>query len=172
MTAFIFFEARERANLMKSIKPTIILLTVLALALPVLASDEMTVGNFVQRLARSKNLNAADARIAVDSLHEAGIRLPSDLALSTRLTEGDVARIARTLGLAVSTNRPDAGFSSEQVDLFFASFRVELTLAVDGGAGNSARRTWDGSPFNPYTKGKGGGKGKKKGRSLMPAEPE
>ncbi|TDI47476.1 MAG: hypothetical protein E2P01_06905 [Acidobacteria bacterium] len=157
---------------MKSIRPTIILLTVLALALPVPASDEMTVGNFVRRLARSKNLKAADARIAVDSLHEAGIRLPSDLALSTRLTEGDVARIARALGLAVSTNRPDAGFSSEQVDLFFASFRVELTLAVDGGAGNSARGNGDGSPFNPYMKGKGGSKGKKKGHDFRPAEPE
>lgn len=157
---------------MKSIRPTIILLTVLAFALPVLASDEMTVGNFVQRLARSKNLKAADARIAVDSLHEAGIRLPSDLALSTRLTEGDVARIARALGLAVSTNRPDAGFSSEQVDLFFASFRVELTLAVDGGAGHSARGSRDGSPFNPYMKGKGGSKGKKKGHDFRPSEPE
>lgn len=156
---------------MKSIRPAIVLLTVLALALPVPASDEMTVGNFVRRLAQAKNLIAADARIAVDSLREAGIRLPSDLMLSARLTEGDVARISRALGLAVSTNRPDAGFSSEQVDLFFASFRVELTLTADGGAGDSARGG-NGSPFNPYLKGKGGGKGKKKGHDFTPAEPE
>ncbi len=157
---------------MKSIRPAIVLLVVLALALPVPASDEMTVGSFVRRLAQSKNLNAADARIAVDSLRGAGIRLPSDLELSARLTEGDVARISRTLGLAVSTNRPDAGFSSEQVDRFFASFRVELTLAADGGAGNSARGNENSSPFNPYVKGKGGSKGKKRGHDFTPTEPE
>ena len=157
---------------MKSIKPAIVLLTVLALALPVPASDEMTVRDFVRRLAQFKNLNAADARIAVDSLYGAGIRLPSDLALSAQLTEGDVARISRALGLAVSTNRPEAGFSSEQVDLFFTSFRVELTLAVDGGARNIDRGNASGVPFNPYTKGKGGGKGKKRGHDFTPSEPE
>ena len=157
---------------MKSIKPAIVLLTVLALASPVPASDEMTIGSFVQRLAQFKNLNAADARIAVDSLYGAGIRLPSDLALSARLTEGDVARISRALGLAVSTNRPDAGFSSDQVDRFFESFRVELTLAADGDASHSALGNGNDPSFNPYTKGKGGGKGKKKGHDFKPTEPE
>ena len=157
---------------MKSIRLTIILLTVLAFALPVPASDEMTVGNFIRRLAQTKDLPAADARIAVDSLRAVGIRLPFELELSARLTEGDVARISRALGLAVSTNRPDAGFSSEQVDRFFASLRVELTLAAEAGAGNRERTSVNGQPFNPYMKGKGGSKGKKKGHDFKPTEPE
>ena len=151
---------------------TTLLLIVVVFALPASASDEVTVGSFVQRLAQSKNLNSADAQIAVESLGEAGIRLPPDLELSTRLTEGDVARISRALGLAVSTNRPDSEFSDKQVDKFFASFRVELTLALDGGDSNDARGIGAGAQFNPYTKGKGGSKGKKRGHDFTPTEPE
>jgi hypothetical protein len=157
---------------MKSIRPAIVLLAILALTLPVPASDEITVGSFVRRIAQSKNLDAADARVAIDSLYGAGIRLPSDLELSARLTEGDVARISRALGLAVSTNRPDAGFSGEQMDRFFTSFRVELTLAADAGAGGSARGNGNAQPFDPYAKGKGGSKGKKRGDGATPTEPE
>jgi len=111
-------------------------------------------------------------RAHAEALREAGIRLPSDLMLSARLTEGDVARISRALGLAVSTNRPGAGFSGQQVDKFFASFRVELTLAPDGGDLDSARGAVAGTQFNPYTKGKGGSKGKKRGHDFTPTEPE
>jgi hypothetical protein len=158
---------------MKLNRLTTFLLIVLAFALPTSASGVVTVGSFVQRLAQSKNVNSADARVAVESLREAGIRLPLDLDLSAPLTEGDVARISRALGLAVSTNRPGSGFSGEQVDKFFASFRVELALASDGGAANSARGTRLGAPLNPYTKGKGGSsKGKKRGHDFTPTEPE
>ena len=129
---------------MKTIRLTILLLTVVAFAWPVRASDEVTVGSFIQRLAQSKNLNSADARIAVDALGEIGIRLPPELELSAKLTEGDVARVSRALGLAVSTNRPDAAFSGEQVDRFFASFRVELAVAADASAGTGPRATGGG----------------------------
>ncbi len=157
---------------MKSIVLTVLVLTAMALAWPASASDEVTVGDFIQRLAQEKHLNSADARIAIESLGEAGIHLPPDLELSTRLTEGDVARISRALGLAVSTNRPGAGFSGQQVDKFFASLRVELTLAPDGGDLDSARGAVSGTQFNPYTKGKGGSKGKKRGHDFTPTEPE
>ena len=149
-----------------------LLLVVVVFTLPAMASNEVTVGSFVQRLAQSKKIDSSSARLAVGALSQAGIQLPPDLELSARLTEGDVARISRALGLAVSTNRPDSGFSGEQVDKFFASFRVELALAPNGGTVNGAHETRAGAQFDPYVKGKGGSKGKKKGHDFTPSEPE
>jgi hypothetical protein len=148
------------------------LLIVVVFTLPASASEEVTVGSFVQRLAQSKKIDSHNARLAVEALSQAGIQLPPDLELSARLTEGDVARISRALGLAVSTNRPNSGFSGEQVDKFFASFRVELALAPDGGALNGAHEARAGAQFDPYTKGKGGSKGQKRGHDFTPTEPE
>ncbi len=150
---------------------TMTILTLFALCLPVVAAEEPTVGSFIQRLAGAKNLDAADEKIAAETLHASGVRLPADLEFSKPLTEGDVARISRALGLAVSTNRPTAGFSNDQVDRFFSSFRVELALTANGGAQNPVRSPAAG-PFNPYEKGKGGAKGKKRGRDFTPSEPE
>jgi len=155
---------------MKSFRLSAVLLLVVLFAVPASAT-EVTVGTFVERLAQSKNLDATDARIAVRQLRDAGIHLPSDLVLSDRLTEGDVARISRALGLNVSTNRPGAGFSGEQMDVFFASYQVERALAADTSL-DGVRSTGSGPPFNPYAKGKGGGKGKKRGHYVVPSDPE
>ncbi len=131
-----------------------------------------TVADFVVRLAQAKSLEATNAQVAVESLHQVGVLLPTDLELSRDLTEGDVARISRALGLAVSTNRPETGFSGEQVDKFFSSFQVEMALTHGaGGPGGSAVRAPT-AAFNPYTKGKGGSKGKKRGHAFTPSEPE
>ncbi len=157
---------------MKWIRLTPALLLVLALVQPSLAgSAEVSVGDFVVRLAQAKNLEATDARVAAESLHRDGIQLPTDLELSRDLTEGDVARISRALGLAVSTNRPEADFSSEQVDRFFASFRVEMALNRPETEPSAHTRAPAGA-FNPYTKGKGALKGKKRGHQVSPSEPE
>jgi len=156
---------------MKSLRCTVAMIGVLALCLPALAADEVTVGNFVQRLADSKNLESTDGWTALASLRAAGVSMPADLQLTEPLTEGHVARISRALGLDVSTNRPDRAFSVEQVDRFFSAFRVEAALRgeLQPGSGRSGERT---PPFNPYSKGKGGGKGKKKGHGFTPSEPE
>ena len=82
-------------------RPTTLLLIVVVFTLPASASEEVTVGSFVQRLAQSKKIDSHNARLAVEALSQAGIQLPPDLELSARLTEGDVARISRALGLAV-----------------------------------------------------------------------
>ena len=79
----------------------------LALATPAVAAD-VTVGQFVKRLAQSKGLVATDARVAQDALRGVGIRIPSDLELSKQLTEGDVAVISRAAGLNVTSSNPDA----------------------------------------------------------------
>ena len=157
---------------MTRIRLTLAFLLAMALIQPSLAGpSDVSVGDFVKRLAQAKNLESTDAEVAVDSLHHAGIALPTDLELSRDLTEGDVARISRALGLAVTTNRPEAGFSGEQVDKFFASFQVEMALTQPGSGLGAAERSPTG-PFNPYTKGKGGLKGKKRGHACTPSEPE
>lgn len=154
----------------------------LAIAVPVFAADEATVGYFVVELAKAKRLNAANSEIAVDSLAAVGIRLPSDLNLRSSLTEGDVARLSRLAGVAVSTSRPDTPFNRVQVERFFTSFGGELanesgatTRACDPAVENCDNPgTGDpdpGAAFDPFSKGKGKKKGKAKG-ARTPTEPE
>lgn len=140
-------------------------------ALPILAASPLTVGQFVQRLAESKNLNATDAALALDSLRGAGVRLPVDMNLSKRLTESDVADIARAVGIRVTTSQPDAVFSDDQVDRFFLSFAQELGgVVANPDDPDQGTRGDDGGPtFDPFSKGKGKGKGK---GDMTPTEPE
>ena len=142
---------------------------------PVFAAGDMTVGGFVVKLAKAKNLNATDSRIALDSLAGIGIVLPGDMKLSQRLTEGDVARISRLAGLNVTTTQPTAPFDQEQVERFFGTFSIELAPGFGGGGGGAETNNHDdggGPAFNPYAKGKGGSKGQKKGHDFTPDEPE
>jgi hypothetical protein len=156
---------------LRIMRPAILLAAILLGTLPVTASDVVTVGEFIQKLALAKKVDSSAPQVALDSLDRIGIRLPTGLDLSAGLTEGDVARISRSLGLSVSTNRPQTGFSAEQVDKFLASFRVELVLNSGGNAGTRAPTPASGR-FDPYTKGKGSGKGKKRGHNFQPTEPE
>jgi len=154
---------------------------VAALALPAFAAGDVTVGQFVQRLAKEKNLNAASLGIAADSLTAAGVSLPAGLDFSARLTEGHVSRISRAMGLNVTTSRPERAFDGSQVDSFFSTFSLELGSGADdpiagtrGGEtdeGASSGSSGEGPPFDPYAKGKGGSKGKKKGHRSA-TEPE
>ncbi len=70
-------------------------------AVPAFAASDATVGEFVIKLAKARNLAATDARVAVDALRGIGVRVPADLNYSKRLTEGDVARLSRVFGLNV-----------------------------------------------------------------------
>ena len=142
-------------------------------AVPALAASDATVGEFVIKLAKSRNLAATDARVAVDALRGIGVRVPADLNYSKRLTEGDVARLSRTFGLNVTTATPDNSFTTDQVDRFFATFGVDIGANLTDGSRNETRASENsGPPFNPYSKGKGGSNGKKKGHDFTPTEPE
>jgi hypothetical protein len=155
--------------LMRSVKLSVLAVAVLvaAIATPAIAAGEATVGQFVQEMARAKNLNATDARIAVDSLRAVGVRLPDDLKLSDRLTEGTVVRIARAAGLPVNTSNPDAVFDLDQVDRFFDVFDAELGAGPVDDETVTPHTPW----FDPFTKGKGKHKGWGKGHRT-PSEPE
>ncbi|TDI47477.1 MAG: hypothetical protein E2P01_06910 [Acidobacteria bacterium] len=140
-------------------------------AVPAFAASDATVGEFVIRLAKTRNLVATDARIAVDALRGIGVRVPADLNYSKKLTEGDVARLSRSFGLNVTTTSPDNSFTTDQVDSFFATFGVDIGFTAET-EGNSTRDHSSGLAFDPYSKGKGGSKGKKKGHDFTPTEPE
>ena len=147
-----------------------------ALAVPALAASDVTVGQFLQEFAKAKNLNATDPRIAADSLAAVGVQMPNDVQLSQRLTESVVIKLSRSAGLNLSTSRPEASFSAEQVDRFFATFSGELrddavigvrsdcTPPSNGCNGN-------GPPFDPFSKGKGKHKGFGKGHR-SPTDPD
>jgi hypothetical protein len=150
-------------------------LMVAAAVAPALAASEVTVGQFIQELARHKNLNATDEQIAVDSLRSVGIRLPEGLRLNARLTEGDVVSISRAAGLRVSTSNPNAPFNEDQVQSFLIALSDEMTddeantkttYPYGEGLGNG----W-GPQFDPFSKGKGKHKGHGKGWQ-SPTEPE
>lgn len=143
----------------------IAVLAVAAVAAPAFAGN-VTVGRFYTEIAKAKQLTAVDASSAEAGLRAAGFRLP-DLALGKSLTEGDVASISNSLGLAVTTSRPSELVSDSQMNQFISSFSSQLsvskgadkvnpytTLSVGGDPGNS-----------------GNGKGKKKGHNKSTSEP-
>lgn len=135
------------------------------------ASEEPTVGSFVQKLAQLNRLDASTAVGAEQSLRSAGYRLPANIDLSLTLTEGRVASISRAMGLVVTTQRPAATFSERQVDQLLAYFGPQMSGSgdsnhtADDGSGDPGgpppdHSNGNGPPFNPWTKGKGKGKGK------------
>ena len=150
----------------------------LTLVTPAVAASDITVGDFVQRLAKAKGLAGTDARVANDALRGIGIRLPSDLKFANRLTEGDVAVISRAAGLNVHTSNPTGAFDSQQTDMFFFSFGDDLGGDENGtrshtnpGLGKGPGNGKAGPPFDPFTKGKHG-KGKGKGVVFTPTDPQ
>ena len=104
------------------------------LAAPVLAADEVSVGNFYQKLAELRGLPAGDVATAVASLEASGLNVPG-LKVDKALTEGDVATIAQASGLQVNTSRPDAPFTPTQVDAFISAFGKDLGGAEAGTTG-------------------------------------
>ena len=149
----------------------------LAFVTPAVAASDITVGDFVQRLAIAKGLAGTDVRVANDSLRGIGIRLPSELQFGNRLTEGDVATISRAAGLTVKTSNPLNDFTSQQTDTFLVSFKDDLgsdgntTRSHTNPGGGSGPGNGNGGPaFDPFTKGKHG-KGKGKG-AFTPTDPE
>jgi len=130
----------------------------LLVAAPCAASD-YTVGQFVQQLASIKRVDAVNPSVAAASLAAVGARIPSTIDLSKPLTEGDVVEISRSLGLRVTTSRPEAAFDRLRVDRFLGTFSAELGPdALTRGEDDQGEDGEDGPPFDPFAKGKGKGK--------------
>ena len=139
------------------------------LAGPAAASD-ITVGQFIQKIASAKHLSAGDARIAADSLSAAGISIPRNLRFDAPLTEGDVAAIARSAGINVRTASPDAAFGSAKADRFVSSFSG--ALRTSNGDSREARYRKGNGGYGEGEDEDGQGKGKGKGKNgRTPVDP-
>ncbi len=109
----------------------IVAVAVVAFVAPAVA-DPVTVGQFVQELARAKKLAATDPQTAAASLAAVGVKLPAGLDMTRSLTEGDVARIARATGLNVKATNETASFDDRQLDRFLTSFSSQLAQSAEG----------------------------------------
>ena len=147
----------------------IAVLAVAAAAAPAFAGN-VTVGRFYTEIAKAKHMSAVDAASAEVSLRGAGYRLP-ELQLNKELTESDVTAISKSLGLSVTTTRPEATVSETQMNRFMASFGQEIgSNSIVIGPGDET------APASPDSQGgdpgnSGNGKGKKKGHNKSVSEP-
>ena len=130
------------------------LIAAAGLLVPAMAADYST-KDFVMRIAAEKNLAASTGPVAVNSLRQAGYKLPA-LDLDSALTEGDVVGISNALGIRVTTTQPGAVFTQSQAEGYFAAFSSEITSDPTSGdvfgtdvIGNN------GNGANPLEKGKG-----------------
>ena len=141
-------------------------LVALALCVPAVAANSVTVGDFVMELARVKGFTASNVEAAKVSIESTGITLPvSDF--NRTLTQGDVVAIGNAAGLNLNSSTPEAAFTGDQMNSFMVSFAPELG-ATDGDnstAGSTNDPADNGA--DPRTKGKG----KKKGLFRSPSEP-
>lgn len=137
-------------------------LVTLALCVPAVAADNVTVGDFVLELAKAKNLSASNPVEAQAALSASGIQIPS-IAFDKTLTQGDVVAIGNAAGLNLNSSTPSAEFGSDQLSSFMISFGPELGTSEPevGTDANDKEKT------DPLTKGKG----KKKGLLRSPSEP-
>ncbi|MDH3628305.1 MAG: hypothetical protein OES25_11740 [Acidobacteriota bacterium] len=137
----------------------IIVAALLGLTLsPALAGQSVTVGDFVQELARNRGHQSVDAVSAINALTANGIRIPRDIRLESALTENDVVALSRAVGISVTTRNPDRVFDADRSKRFFEIFSSELIVETR----NYSTEDSDGDapPFDPFTKAKGKGKGK------------
>ena len=135
----------------------------LALCVPAVAANTVTVGDFVMELARVKGLSASSAAQAKASIESTGVTLPV-ADFGRVLTQGDVVAIGNAAGLNLSSSTPEAAFTGDQVDAFLVVLAPELG-ATDGD--NSTDGAYNDNGADPRTKGKG----KKKGLFRSPSEP-
>lgn len=142
---------------------TVVTLAALAMCMPAVAANDVTVGDFVMELARARGIVASDAAHARALIESTGIALPvSDF--NRVLTQGDVVAIGNAAGLNLSSSTPGAVFTGDQVDAFLISLAPELG-ATDGDNSTDGAKNDRGA--DPRTKGKG----KKKGLFRSPSAP-
>jgi len=105
------------------------------------ATDTVTVGDFVVRLADA--LNPAGREITtLDQAQQffsgRGASIPSSLDLSAPLTQMDVTLVTSLLGLKVEALEPGQAFTAESVDGFIGYLREESLNGrlATGGRGN------------------------------------
>lgn len=126
------------------------------------AADSVpNVGWFLGEIAAAKHWDAKSQTDPVAAFRAHGIELPK-IDVAKPLTEGDVVAVGRSLGVALTSQRPDAPFDRTRAQ------SIAATIAT-GTGGNAPPRPFDigGSP-NPNSDN---GHGKKKGHNKSSSEP-
>lgn len=136
----------------------------LSLSLTLAASESVTAGWLVSRLAAARGLEATSPEVASASLAGTGVRIPADLRLDQTLTEASVVRIAASFGIPLTTQRPDAAFTRAQAEAFLSTLGSDLAAKRGPVVGTN---DVGGLP-NPNSDN---GKGKKKGHNRSASEP-
>ena len=130
-----------------------------------------TVESFLSAYAKALNIElpaSANSETLTAALRASGVKLDATITPGKTLTQGDVVRIGKANGLRLSSTSPESGFSTAEIDQFFASYGT--TLAKSGGNTNIAAS--DNPPGDPAHNANTD-KGKKKGRPFQsPTEPE
>ena len=138
-------------------------LVALALCVPAVAANNVTVGDFVMELAKVRGFTSSNAAQAKASIESTGITVPVT-DFDRTLTQGDVVAIGNAAGLNLNSSTPEAAFTGDQVNSFIVSFAPELTVPDDGEQTSNKEGN---NAADPRTKGKG----KKKGLFRSPSEP-
>ena len=144
-------------------------LTVVAISATATAfAADVTVGGFYTRLGQIKEIGVVDAAGVEAKLRGAGFQLPA-LSLDKTLTEGDVAAIATSLGVTVTSRAPNAVVSVSQADTFISTYSSRLGTKV--GSAGTEPTIYGGGTGGIDPGNSGNGKGKKKGHNKSPSEP-
>lgn len=157
-----------KINVKNMLSVTILLL---AICTTVVAGDgNLTVGDFLVRIAQEGRLDVSGPAEARKVLNEQGWALPR-LDLGARLTEGDVVSIARSAGLNVVSSDPDRPFGATGVQAFLSAFGSSLDPA-DGRSRPQESRSGDHpDPWDHGADPREKGKGLKKGLVRSPVCP-
>ena|SRR5438552_11952878 len=125
----------------------------------------VTVGDFLKTYAKALKIElpeGANNETIVTALKASGIKgLDGDLNPSKSLTQGDVVRIGRANGVHLTTTKPDAAFTADEVDQFFTTYGIGNPAL--NGAGDLDRTAGAKTPKPPKTK-----KMKKKKKTKSP----
>jgi hypothetical protein len=163
---------------MKTIGRTLLFSAVLLATSLVVAEAPATVEDLVIAIADLRDLDAGSGDAAVRALRDTGVEV-SERDLGAVLTEARMTRVLSAAGLRVTTTRPDAVISAEQLD----SILIGLAPEIGADDPSTTPTTDEAGPYprpndeaaDPATKGKkngtGKGKGKKKGHGVSPSSP-
>ena len=138
------------------------------------ASNPATVGDFLSAYAKALKIEmpantSGDA--LVSTLRAAGVKLDAKVDVAKPLTQGDVVKLGKANGLRLTTNRPEAAFTTQEIGQFFTSYG--LTLGTTPAAGDDTRLAASDNPPGDPAGHANTSKGKKKGRPFQsPTEPE
>jgi hypothetical protein len=138
------------------------------------ASNPATVGDFLAAYAKALKIEMpanASGDALVSTLRATGVKLDAKVDVTKTLTQGDVVKMGKANGLRLTTARPDAAFTAEEIGQFFTSYG--MTLGTVPTAGSDTRTAASDNPPGDPANHANTSKGSKKGRPFQsPTEPQ